>query len=408
MTRAHVLFGASKVDITPDQPVYLGGYGIGPIRKCTGISSRLYARAIALGFAGNVFSLVALDTHGLQRAFKSAPSHLDIEKSALSERPSLVGVMSTSTHSHCAPDSTGAWGGLPRKEMERIADGAVEAVIGAVDSLTPARLTIGRVDASELLRNQCSYSPHDFVDGCLTVIRAAAATGRRLGHIVHYSAHATVAAGDEISSDWYGSLASQIDDNLGGTSVVVAGAIGRTQPATRGDGRIKAVNSFASRLCEKTQLAIESSTDLHVDQLKYNSHTVRMPIANPLLRAIARLVGRADPLNETMISALHLGSLVISAFPGEIYPNIAIPLKAEFGDVLCLSLVGDQIGYLIYPAESYRRILRDAYKNDNSYFCPSPRAGKILLEKVSRLIRGFDDHARDTSAETSLHNRKSS
>lgn len=384
-------FGSASTDITPDSAVYLGGYGIGPVRKCSGISSRLYARAIAIEIAGKAIAVASIDTHGLLRSYKDGPGHREIEQTVKEQRPILSGLVCASTHSHSAPDSTGVWGGLPRAELERIADGASRAVVGAIDSLMPAKLSLGAVDASELLRNQCGFAPHDEVDGALTVISARQESGGLIGRLVHFAAHPTVSSGREISSDWCGALAAALDQGSDGPTVVVPGAIGRTQPAIRGDGSATAVNAFASAVLEKVVEAEANSNHLVVSDIEFASETVSLPLTNPLLQVISKLIGRAEPTNETVVSAAKFGPLVIVGFPGEAYPNLADTLRDEFRrqTILPVSLAGDQIGYLIYPANSYRRILRDAYRNDNSYFCPSPKAGEALLAAAKRLIRGF-------------------
>lgn len=394
MTTKQLQFGSAIADITPDHRVYLGGYGIGPVRKCTGIASRLFVRAAAISLGERTVAIAGIDTHGLLRAYRRAPGHREIVDRAIAEKPQLNGILAASTHSHSGPDSTGVWGGLPLCEYERIAEGAVSAIAAAVDALAPATISIGRVQGQDLLRNQCDYPPHDAVDGALTVISATGNSGEALGRIVHFSAHATVASGREISSDWYGEIALQLDDCLGASTVVLPGAIGRTQPAIRGDGSHGAVVAYGSRVFEKAMAAIESSSPLPIDQIAIATETVALQIRNPLLRSISHLIDRGKPVSETATSAIRIGSVMIAGFPGEVYPNIGDALREKTPDstVLPVSLAGDQIGYLIYPPSSYRRILRDAYKNDNSYFCPSPKAGEALLESALRLIRGFDEH----------------
>lgn len=394
MSAKQLQVGSATTDITPDRPVYLGGYGIGPVRKCTGIASRLYARATAISLGEQTVAVVAIDTHGLLRAYRDAPGHREILSRAIAEKPQLSGIIAASTHSHSAPDSTGVWGGLPRAEYERIAEGTVRAIANAVDALEPATISIGQTQGRGLLSNQCGYAPHNSVDETLTVLTATGASGKPLGRILHFSAHATVASGREISSDWYGEIARQLDDGLGSSTVVLPGAIGRTQPAIRGDGSQGAVIAYASRVFEQAMTAIEFSSPLPIDQVGFATETVALHISNPLLRGLSWLIGRDEPVEEALTSAIRLGPVVIAGFPGEVYPNIGNAMRKEspVSTLLPVSLAGDQIGYLIYPASSYGRILKDAYKNDNSYFCPSPKAGEVLLESALRLVRGLYEH----------------
>ncbi|RIK09952.1 MAG: hypothetical protein DCC49_05025 [Acidobacteria bacterium] len=393
MTTERLQFGSATADITPDRPVFLGGYGIGPVRKCTGIASRLYVRAAAISLGDSTLAIAAIDTHGLLRAYRHAPGHREISAAAKSERPQIEGILAASTHSHSAPDSTGVWGGLPLPEYERIAEGVVAAITDAIDASEPATFSLGSVRCPDLLRNQCGYPPHDTLDDSLTVISATNERGKALGRIIHFSAHATVASGHEVSSDWYGAIASRLDESLSGTSLVLPGAIGRTQPAIRGDGSQRAVTNYASRVFDKAVEAIDSSAPLLIDGIGFATEPVKLRISNPLLKGISRLIKRDEPVNETAACVARIGPVLLAGFPGEVYPNIGDAMRRETPDstILPVSLTGDQVGYLIYPANSYGRILRDAYKNDNSYFCPSPRAGETLLGSALRMIRGFDE-----------------
>lgn len=388
-----ILAGAAKCDITPNTPVFLGGYGVGPVRRARGIALRLYSRALALSDGETTVAILAIDTQGLLAAYGGgAWGHFDIETAVRAARPEIDAVFSTSTHTHTGPDSTGVWGGLKPPERDRIVEGSVRAVIDSVDALTPTTLSIGIADASGLLQNQCDFEPHREVDGRLVVIEAES-----IGRVVVTSAHATVASGAEISSDWYGQLATTVDDDRGGTTVVIPGAIGRTQPAIRGDGGRAAVVTYASKVRERLVEAEAALTPVDVSRgIAFERRLVSAAMTNPLLAVISRTIGRRDPWPDppgngrlltstrTQISALRIGSLLLAGFPGEAYPNLGWALEgvAAIETVIPVSLVGDQIGYLIYPRSSYPRLLVDAYKNDNSYFCASPSMGERLLAEM--------------------------
>jgi hypothetical protein len=72
-TAASRTASAAAREITPREPVYLGGYGFGPTRRSTGVHDRLYARALVIdGSATVVFG--AIDTQGISSPTRIRPA----------------------------------------------------------------------------------------------------------------------------------------------------------------------------------------------------------------------------------------------------------------------------------------------------------------------------------------------
>ena len=84
----------------------------------------------------------------------------------------------------------------------------------------------------------------------------------------------------------------------------------------------------------------------------------------------------------TYTSAHRLGDILLTANPGEAYPDIRFGLENEIkGEqaAFTFGLANDQLGYLIAPASEYAWITYSQLGNDNSFFNVSPAYGDHLL-----------------------------
>ena len=130
-TDDQVLAGAAKADITPTEPVYLGGYGVGPVRLSTGSIQPLYVRALALRASDNLpahtLVFAAIDSQGYFADYQSGPYGVDDIRATLARQLGLAAdhIIIASTHSHAAPDTIGFWGGVPDSYLRVIHDQAV-------------------------------------------------------------------------------------------------------------------------------------------------------------------------------------------------------------------------------------------------------------------------------------------
>jgi hypothetical protein len=91
--------GAASVDITPDYPVRLSGYG-GRRLPNTGVSQRIFAKALAIGSdAEGPAVLVTVDNCGVPAAMRDeVMKRLATQSKVTDERFAIC-----SSHTHCAP-----------------------------------------------------------------------------------------------------------------------------------------------------------------------------------------------------------------------------------------------------------------------------------------------------------------
>src|SRR5262245_19679085 len=258
-TSSSLLVGSAKRDISPtestappDGQVFLGGYGIGPVRRSTGVLAPIYVRAFVVSNGTDIVAFAENETQGAFAAYKSgAFGSTDIAaavEAATGGRIPRTHVIIGSDHSHAGPDTTGVWGGLPDEYLQYLANQTVGAITDALAALRPARLLVGTADATDLLRSQFDAPPNDLVDGELRLpVAQDRATGTHSAALINYAAHSTVMGSGNtlISADWPGVVAADAERTLGvETAVVMLADCGRTQPD---DGSLPG-NTEAERL----------------------------------------------------------------------------------------------------------------------------------------------------------------
>jgi hypothetical protein len=409
------LVGAAKRDITPTQAtappdgnVYLGGYGVGPVRLSTGVLAPIYVRAFVVSNGTDVVAFVQNETQGAFAGYKQGPFGLiDIGaavEAATGGRIPRSHVIVGSDHSHAGPDTSGVWGGLPDSYLQYLKDETVGAITDALAALTPATLAVGTTDATDLARSQFQEPPNDVIDGELRVLLATDPDGsRHRAILINYAAHATVmgSGNTQISADWPGPVATQAENALGiDTAVVMMGACGRTQP-DRGDfGNTDAerLSNYAAAVSERVEQALANLVEVSGTEIGATQLFLREPFNNRLVPAdlLRELVSRSDqpPWFEgdavgTVVSSARVGNVLFSAMPGEGYPAIQFAMEDGISALehFIFGVANDQLGYLIAPESGYEQVAAAAPDNDNAIFNVSPSIGDHVMCTLLKAAR---------------------
>ncbi|GIW44430.1 MAG: hypothetical protein KatS3mg077_1712 [Candidatus Binatia bacterium] len=399
-SRTGLYVGVAKRNITPDSPVFLGGYGFGPGRRSTGVLAPIYVRAMVISNGERTVAFATNETQGTFAAYKRGPFGLTDVRLAVARATSgaipATHVVVSSDHSHAGPDTTGVWGGLPNAYMNFLFEQTIGAIVDAWNRLEPAELRVGSTDATELLRSQFAEPPNDRVDGELRVLAVYDANGseRLRALLINFAAHATVmgASNRLISADWPGVVAdlSEAEWGLDGAVVMVAD-VGRTQPADRGDLEdVERLQEYSGRVQAKVRAALENLVPVQGNEIDAKQFFLREPYGNPLVDGsfLAGIISRsASPpwldgmIIGTVVSAARVGDLLFAALPGEGYPAIQFELQTRVPAQkhFVFGLANDQLGYLIAPEEGYEQVRAAAPGNDNAIFNVSPAIGDHVM-----------------------------
>jgi hypothetical protein len=429
--------GAAVRDITPTGVTNLGGSGlgdgtvlpeplIGPGHQGAPGSQRIAVRAVVIE-ADIPVAVASIETQGMFAAYRDGAYGLsDIAAAVAAARPALSPsrVIVAADHTHSGPDTIGAWGFVPESYMAFVRDSAVAAIVEAYDRRVDAELRVGSAVAEDLVYNQnctealnqspspaypgpsaCNVPDQAVKDAVVRVLQArAVGDGAVVATLVSYNAHATLGGADGIHGDWPQFLSDAMTSLFGGQGIAMVGALGRiqpcrpqcshTDPAQFGAGTDRR-SKYLNALMAKVQLALSGAV-LVSGNVAAAQRVIREPVTSPAVLALfagGSVVGAdlrrstsapwmVGPTVATPVSSLAVGQVLISGFPGEAYPNIAVGVAGALpaGRVhFPLGLANDQLGYLISPAEAWPMVAAEVAVNDNSIFNVSQTIGDHVM-----------------------------
>ncbi len=248
----------------------------------------------------------------------------------------------------------------------------------------------------------------DLVDTQLRVLQAYDAAGRPLGTLINYAAHADVMGSGNLlySADWPGTVARATELSLNEpVAVTMPADVGRTQPPRPfTDPKCNTpghVDCNADALATWTRLftpwvlqAVQDAVPVRGTTIASREVFTREVVTNPALfgvsysgEAPARGYGAYRSVTApwisgdvlgTFVSVHRIGDILLTANPGEAYPDIrfgVMKVLTGMQDTFTFGLANDQLGYLIAPGSEYAWITYSEPGNDNSFFNVSPNYG---------------------------------
>lgn len=237
-----------KVDVTPEQPQWLQGYGP---RQSEGVHDRIYHRIVAMDDGKTQFFLVATDICTI------TPSFYDDFCKELQDQTGIKAeqVWWATTHTHSAPELgssrlaklfAGTLGDRfshePNVEYSKwIKDVLIEGIKRARARLEPARLGVGTgasmANINRRGRNADGKSilgvdPAGPVDRQVGLIRLERPDGEPIALIANYAIHGTVLGPRNrlISGDVAGIVAEYVESKIGAPMLLINGAEGNVAP----------------------------------------------------------------------------------------------------------------------------------------------------------------------------------
>lgn len=239
--------GAADVDITPDYPVRLSGYG-SRTSEYEKIAQRLHANALVIQWADEPPAcIVTVDNCGVPFALRAEVlKRLSAAGTPLAdERLSLH-----STHTHCAPMLRGVLPFLFGKDLttdeqqrvdrytEDLTKWIVEAITQAWNKRQPSRLDWAtgkayfglnrRLQGTNGLQNAPNFNGP--VDRAVPVLRVKSADGSQLiATYASYACHCTTIGINEIHGDWAGVAHQEMELRFPGSVALIAIGCGADQ-----------------------------------------------------------------------------------------------------------------------------------------------------------------------------------
>lgn len=394
--------GASAVRITPEvgegrAPVYLAGFG--QDRTAESVHDDIWARALVLSSAGERYAFVALDLIGY------GGHRIDAASARVEKEVGIPAthVVVSSSHTHHGPDAIGIWGPRPTRSgidpafLDRV-DGAIfDSVRQAAAALVPVRLRAGEVEVPEVLRD--SREPQ-VMDPVLRTLHFETAGGETVATVFVYAMHPEVlwSRNRVLTSDYPHFIRARAEGALGGTALFFPGAVGGMQTPKVPEHDFASAEWVGNTLADRGIGSLREAEWLASPPIRLVSRRISFPVENLMFRVaigmgvipggkhleysergIARLL--ETPRVPSRLAAISIGPLRIATLPGELFPELAEPIRAHMktGPKILLGLAGNELGYIL-PREQWNPL---DYEESMSL---GIETGPILVDALGEML----------------------
>jgi hypothetical protein len=401
--------GTAQVDITPDYPIRLSGYGARQ-QESEGIDQRIFAQALAIG--GDKKSLAVLITVDNV----AVPAYLRDEVAArLGKKAGLRNERFAlcSTHTHTAPMLAGACANifgadLPPDQQDRVdrytrelTDKVEQVALAAIKDRQASTLAWGQTKASFAANRRTKGGP---TDHDLPVLVARDKSGNIRALLLSYACHCTTLADkpNHICGDWAGYAREYLEHDHPGAVVLVAlGCGGDANPNPRGN------LEFAKQNGNAISSAVNELVQQPLTPLRQELACRVKPISLPydIMPTREEWVTRAQSTNHWI--AYHAKKNLSRLDRGEKLPT-ELPYMLQtwnFGKELAMVFLPGEVvvDYSLRLKQEYdaRRLWVNAYANDVPCYIPSKRIWReggyeggyamIYYDRPTRLVEETED-----------------
>jgi putative membrane-bound dehydrogenase-like protein len=244
--------GVARIDVTPDEPIRLTGYG-GRTTNSTGVTQKLWAKALALGSDRDgpaVF--VTLDNCGI-----AEPTYLEVARRLARKGVRQERLVIACSHTHSGPCTTGWAPNIFSKDIAPAEQAVIDRYTrGLIDKLEQVAVTaLRRREPGSLAWTQGSVgfarnrrvvvgdtarfgdNAAGPVDSSLPLLVARSARGQWRAIVANYACHCTTLGGEfnSVCGDWAGYAQEAIErDHPGAIALISIGCGADANPSPRG------------------------------------------------------------------------------------------------------------------------------------------------------------------------------
>ena len=385
--------GAAVVDITPDYPVRLTGYG-NRLQEAETAAVRIHARALAIGPKDNLQAvLLTVDNCGIPAEMTEA-IHRQLEE-RLAERLPRERFAISSTHSHSAPWLRGfapnIFATVPEDHAARLAryeaeltEKLVQVALQACSNQRDATLSLGFGAAGFAMNRRVikegrwsgfGETPDGPVDKRVPLLAAHDSDGKLIALLANYACHCTTETGDfnQISGDWAGFAADNLEaEHPGAVALIAIGCGADANPSPRGTHEM--ARQHGRTLADEVKRLLPSLQRIN-PQITARMARIDLPLAGvpdeAELQQQAEQPGVAGSRARWFLEQLKQGTPVPTSVPG-------YPIQTWcFGDDLAMVFLGGEVvvDYALRMNDMFdgSRLWINAYSNDVPCYIASAR-----------------------------------
>jgi hypothetical protein len=347
--------GWSRMNITPEEPAHLMGYGWkGDYEK---VHDSLWVRTLVLQLDTLVVGIVTYDL------MLTPPDVAQRIRDTLASL-SIDHVYFSAIHTH---NGYGGWvKGLGREIIagryqdhlvQQLVDQTTTSLIQAYQQVLPAHVGYAEINLDSLVSNR-------LVKGGKVEPYLRALFFQRedssLGVFNSFSAHATFVdhKSKQLSADYPGELVRQLEQNPSvDFALFAAGAVGSHSPHQPKPFSFQNLQDYTRHLTTPLLRAMDQITYDSVTQLGFNE--IALPLGEPQLRLtenwrvrpfwFRKIMGNLSP----SITFLQIGDITLVGTPGDFSGLLYDEINTDNRPVVVTSFNGEYIGYII-PSGYYQ------------------------------------------------------
>jgi len=383
--------GAAQIDITPDYPVRLSGYGNRTMEN-EGVLQHIHAKALALKWQDeDPVVLITVDNCGVPDFLRTEVlARLSKNGHAVEEeRLSLH-----SSHTHCAPMLRGVLTMLFGQDVspaekahidqytEELTVKIVTAVSEALDGLAPATVDWAQGDVkfagNRRLKTPAGFSnsenPGGIVDHALPVLRVTGTDGKVRAIFTSYACHCTTLGLNQIHADWAGCAQEEMQKRFPGAIALTAIGCGADQnPYPRRE--IELAVKHGTELATEAQRVSSGAMKPLTGPITCAAKTVRLPFDTPRTRQEWETL--AGSTNKwTSYHAKHFLAMLDEGKPVPDGLDYRVQAWSIGGGLTVINLPGEVVvdyGLRFKKTYGQDRTWVNSYTNDVPCYIPSQR-----------------------------------
>jgi neutral ceramidase len=413
--------GVSKIEITPQGPIWMAGYAA-RTKPSEGVIAPLFAKALAMEDAKKSRVIfVGTDVIGIPRVVADEIAVQALKQFGVERRELVL----NSSHTHSGPV---IWPNLstmyPMNEAQRadvqaytrtFIERVVQAIGAAIGDLKPANVdsAIGKAEFAVHRRLpgekgiQLAPNPAGPVDHAVPTVQVRGPDGKLRAVLFGYSCHNTTMTGQfyQLNGDYAGFAQAELEAKYTGAAALFAtGCAGDQNPNPRSS--LELAKRHGSALAAAVSKAVEGPREELKGRIKTRFQLIDLPFqyfakddfekelqsANPVAVARAKEMLRAFETRNVKrrlpypIQGVRLGQLTIVALGGEVVVEYCLRLRRELGipNLFVMAYSNDVMCYI--PTK--QQIAEGGYEAKDSflyYGTPAPLAADVEEEIVTRV-----------------------
>jgi len=385
--------GWAKVNITPEKPGPMAGYGKRKGAHYESVHDSIYVRTVVVDNGVTKAAIITAD-------MLIVPPNITERVKALLPTVGFTfdQVYFGAIHSH---NSLGGWydtitgklfaGAYDAATVEIISQAIIKSIAEAQKNRQPATIGFGEVKDTLDIRNRL-VGDEGIIDPWVRNIEFVKQDGKK-ALISSYAAHSTVLNSKtmELSRDYAGKLVDDLEDGEASFAVYMAGAVGSMGPIEKGTDDFDEVKNQAGGV-EKAIQSILGKFEKQPDFLR--SVTVALPLREPTPKLTPKFALRSWVFRwafgdvPSYVKALRVGNVLMVGVPcdfsGELMPELTAYAAKKGLHLMVTSFNGGYVGYITND----KFFDRDLYETTTmSWF--GPYNGAYFQEVIKDLIDKF-------------------